>query len=80
MVVATHSGVLPFDGMMIATDVFRHADPPRLVRYMVDYFVYQVPFLGPDGFHLFGHALYLDHWIVVLLQLAAFGAKVVFFC
>ncbi len=41
-----HSGVLPFDAVMIATDVFRHTDPPRLVRYMVDYFVYQVPFLG----------------------------------
>jgi 1-acyl-sn-glycerol-3-phosphate acyltransferase len=41
-----HSGVLPFDAVMIATDVFRHSDPPRLVRYMVDYFVYQVPFLG----------------------------------
>lgn len=46
VVVGNHSGVLPFDAMMIATDVFRHMDPPRLVRYMVDYFVYQVPFLG----------------------------------
>jgi 1-acyl-sn-glycerol-3-phosphate acyltransferase len=46
VVVGNHSGVLPFDGFMIATDVFRHKDPPRLVRYMVDYFVYRIPFLG----------------------------------
>ncbi len=41
-----HSGVLPFDAMMVATDVFRNTWPPRLVRYMVDYFVYRLPFLG----------------------------------
>jgi len=46
VVVGNHSGVLPFDAMMIATDVFRHTDPPRLMRYMVDYFVYRMPFLG----------------------------------
>jgi 1-acyl-sn-glycerol-3-phosphate acyltransferase len=41
-----HSGVLPFDGLMIGTDVFRHTEPPRLVRYMVDFFAYRTPFLG----------------------------------
>jgi len=41
-----HSGVLPFDATMVTADVFRHKDPPRLVRYMVDFFVYRVPFLG----------------------------------
>ncbi len=46
VVVGNHSGVLPYDAVMIATDVFRHTDPPRLVRYMVDYFVYKIPFLG----------------------------------
>lgn len=46
VVVGNHSGVLPYDGIMLGTDVFRYTDPPRLVRYMVDYFVYQVPFLG----------------------------------
>lgn len=46
VVVGNHSGVLPFDAMMLGTDVFRYTDPPRLMRYMVDYFVYQVPFLG----------------------------------
>ncbi len=46
VVVGNHSGVLPFDGMMMGADVFRYTEPPRLVRYMVDYFVYQLPFVG----------------------------------
>lgn len=46
VVVGNHSGVLPFDALMIATDVFRRATPPRLVRYMVDYFAYRIPYLG----------------------------------
>jgi len=46
VVVGNHSGVLPFDAVMVTTDVFRHTDPPRLVRFMVDYFVYRLPFVG----------------------------------
>lgn len=46
VVVGNHSGVLPFDGLMVGTDVFRYTEPPRLVRYMVDFFIYQVPFVG----------------------------------
>ncbi|MEM9453427.1 MAG: lysophospholipid acyltransferase family protein [Myxococcota bacterium] len=46
VVVGNHSGVLPFDGMMVGADVFRYTEPPRLVRYMVDFFVYQLPFVG----------------------------------
>ncbi len=46
IIAGNHSGVLPFDGVMLATDIFRHTDPPRLMRYMVDYFVYQMPFLN----------------------------------
>src|SRR5688500_2458333 len=41
---------------------------------------YHIPFLGVDGFHFGDYALHLQHWAVVLLQLAAFGLKVVFFC
>jgi len=41
---------------------------------------WQVPFLYPDGFHFAGHIAFLPHWAVVLMQFAAFGAKVVFFC
>jgi 1-acyl-sn-glycerol-3-phosphate acyltransferase len=46
VMVSNHSGVLPYDGVMIACDVFRHSRPTRLVRYMVDFFVYDLPFLG----------------------------------
>ena len=46
VLVGNHSGVLPFDAVMLAVDLFRYTDPPRLLRFMVDYFVYQVPFLG----------------------------------
>lgn len=46
VIVGNHSGVLPFDAVMLGVDVFRYSDPPRLMRYMVDYFVYRIPFLG----------------------------------
>lgn len=46
VVVGNHSGLLPWDAVMVTTDVFRHSEPPRLVRYMVDFFVYRMPFLG----------------------------------
>ncbi|MFO7562767.1 MAG: lysophospholipid acyltransferase family protein [Enhygromyxa sp.] len=46
VVVGNHSGVLPFDAVMVSADVFRHTDPPRLVRFMVDFFVYRMPFIG----------------------------------
>ena len=46
VVVSNHSGVLPYDGVMITCDVFRRSQPTRLVRYMVDFFVYDLPFLG----------------------------------
>lgn len=46
VVVGNHSGLLPWDALMITTDVFRHTEPPRLVRFMVDFFVYRMPFLG----------------------------------
>ncbi|MEE9382418.1 MAG: lysophospholipid acyltransferase family protein [Nannocystaceae bacterium] len=46
VLVANHSGVLPFDAVMLCTDVFRYTDPPRLVHYMVDYFAFRIPFIG----------------------------------
>ncbi len=46
VIAGNHSGVLPFDAVMLGTDVFRNTEPPRLVRYMVDYFVFRLPFLG----------------------------------
>jgi NADH-quinone oxidoreductase subunit H len=41
---------------------------------------WQVPFLEPDGFHAFGGMLQLPHGIVALLQIAAFGVKLVLLC
>jgi NADH-quinone oxidoreductase subunit H len=41
---------------------------------------YHVPLLHADGFHLGDWVMYLPHILVVLLQLLAFGLKVVFFC
>jgi len=42
---------------------------------------WQVPYLQPDGFQLpWGANFALPHLLVVLLQVAAFACKVVFFC
>ncbi len=42
---------------------------------------WQVPWLVADGFHWpWGGEWLLPHWIVVLLQVAAFNLKVIFFC
>jgi 1-acyl-sn-glycerol-3-phosphate acyltransferase len=43
---ANHSGTLPFDAMMLWTDVFRHTSPPRAPRPVADYFVSSLPFIG----------------------------------
>lgn len=43
---ANHSGMLPLDGMMIWTDVVRHAPVPRSPRTVVDYFVARLPYVG----------------------------------
>ena len=47
LLVANHSGQLPYDGMMIAMACFLQAEPPRAVRSMVDRFVPSVPFVSP---------------------------------
>jgi len=42
---------------------------------------WQVPWLASDGFHFpWGGGLMLPHLVVVLLQVAAFNIKVIFFC
>jgi NADH-quinone oxidoreductase subunit H len=41
---------------------------------------WQVPFLHDHGFQLFGYALPLDHWLVVLLRALGFVLKVVALC
>jgi len=44
LIVANHSGQLPWDGLVIASSVFFDADPPRMARSMVERFVPTVPF------------------------------------
>jgi 1-acyl-sn-glycerol-3-phosphate acyltransferase len=44
--VPNHAGVLPFDGAMLAVDVFRRIEPPRMVRYVVDTFAAGFPFVN----------------------------------
>src|SRR3989339_1441758 len=46
MIVANHSGQLPFDGLNIGTAMLLDGQPPRLLRGMADRFVYDFPFLS----------------------------------
>jgi NADH-quinone oxidoreductase subunit H len=42
---------------------------------------WQVPYLMPDGFHFpWGATLPISQWAYVLLGVASFSAKVLFFC
>lgn len=46
IVVANHSGALPFDAMMLACDVGMKTDPPRALRVAVDHFVPRLPLVS----------------------------------
>ena len=46
LLIANHSGQLPFDGMMIGCALLLEVDPPRMVRSMVERFVPTVPFVS----------------------------------
>jgi 1-acyl-sn-glycerol-3-phosphate acyltransferase len=46
LLVANHSGQLPIDGMIIAISVFLEANPPRVVRAMVEKWSQTVPFVS----------------------------------
>lgn len=46
LVVANHSGQLPFDGLCIGAALLLDARPPRLVRSMVEKFVPTLPFIS----------------------------------
>ncbi len=41
-----HSGLLPFDGAMIAVDLMDKLEPPRPLRSIVDHFAFALPFVG----------------------------------
>jgi 1-acyl-sn-glycerol-3-phosphate acyltransferase len=46
LLVANHSGQLPFDGMMIGTAMVLEHDPPRVVRSMVEKWAARLPFVS----------------------------------
>lgn len=46
MLIANHSGQLPFDAMNIASAVLLDAQRPRMVRTMIEHFVPALPFIG----------------------------------
>jgi 1-acyl-sn-glycerol-3-phosphate acyltransferase len=46
LLVSNHSGQLPIDAVLITASVLLDADPPRLVRNMVDRFVAKLPFVS----------------------------------
>jgi 1-acyl-sn-glycerol-3-phosphate acyltransferase len=46
LVIANHSGQLPFDAAVIGASLLLDRDPPRMVRSMVEKFVTGLPFFG----------------------------------
>jgi 1-acyl-sn-glycerol-3-phosphate acyltransferase len=47
LLVANHSGVLPFDGVMIVTSIYEEHPRQRLVRSLFNHWFATVPFLAP---------------------------------
>jgi 1-acyl-sn-glycerol-3-phosphate acyltransferase len=46
LLVANHSGQFPLDGMLIVASMFLDAEPPRIVRSMVEKWTQTLPFVG----------------------------------
>ena len=46
LLVANHSGQIPIDGLVIGTSLFLEAEPPRLVRAMVERWAQTLPFVS----------------------------------
>jgi 1-acyl-sn-glycerol-3-phosphate acyltransferase len=46
LLISNHSGQIPIDGMMIAMSMIMDAEPPRMVRAMVDKWVQTLPFVS----------------------------------
>jgi len=47
MLISNHSGQLPLDGAMIAMSLLLEAEPPRVVRAMVEKWAPTLPFVAP---------------------------------
>jgi len=46
LIIANHSGQIPLDGAMIAAAVFFEAEPPRVIRAMVEKWSQTLPYVG----------------------------------
>lgn len=46
MLVANHSGMIPLDFIMIAIDILKHGNPPRIARGIVDHFAANLPYIN----------------------------------
>lgn len=46
LLIANHSGQLPYDGAMIGSALLFDLDPPRIVRSMIEFVVPQLPFVS----------------------------------
>lgn len=54
LIVANHSGTLPYDGSMIAASIVNDHNSRRDVRFLVEDFVYHFPFLGTFMYRIGG--------------------------
>ena len=46
LLISNHSGQLPFDGLMIGASLFLEAEPPRIMRSMVEKWTQTLPFVS----------------------------------
>jgi 1-acyl-sn-glycerol-3-phosphate acyltransferase len=46
LLVANHSGQVPFDGVLVGASMFMDAEPPRIVRAMVEKWAVTLPFIS----------------------------------
>jgi 1-acyl-sn-glycerol-3-phosphate acyltransferase len=46
LLISNHSGQFPIDGMLIAASMFLDAEPPRIMRSMVEKWTQTLPFVG----------------------------------
>jgi 1-acyl-sn-glycerol-3-phosphate acyltransferase len=47
LLIANHSGQIPIDGLILALTLFFDANPPRLIRAMVEKWMQTLPFIAP---------------------------------
>lgn len=54
LIVSNHSGTLPYDGAMLATAIFNEHAVRKDARFLVEDFVYHMPFLGSFMYRIGG--------------------------